>query len=496
MFRFAILSENHSFKIKLKINMFENLSQSLNAIFNKIKGKSHITEADIDVAMREIRISLLEADVALSVIKTLTAKVKEKALGSEVIKSVMPGQMIVKIIHNEITTILGAVADENDASKDSDDNNIDISKSLDFIKKMSDKAPTANINLMGPIAVIMLVGLQGSGKTTTAAKLALLLRKRYKKNPLLASTDIYRPAAQLQLESLAKQVNVSCLEIVQDQLPLDITKRAFDTAKSAGHDVLIIDTAGRLQTDDALMLELQQIHGITNPREVILVSDAMLGQESINIAQAFNQKLDITGIILTRIDGDTRGGAALSMKFVTGKPIKFVGIGEKISDFEEFHPERVASRILGMGDVVSLVERAADVIEAKEAEKLQKKIEQGKLDMHDILSQLKNLKKIGSVSSILSMIPGLGKMKEKLGDAVSDKMLKKQEAIIQSMTNKERSDPKIINSSRKKRIAKGSGSHVSDVNILLKRYSDMQLMMKKMGKMDQNKIQNMLKIFQ
>ncbi len=495
-----MFSNYYAFLVKNRLNyclknMFENLSKTLNTIFNKIKGKANITEADIDAAMREVRVSLLEADVALSVIKALINRVKETALGSEVIKSVMPGQMIVKIIHDEITTILGAETVDHD-THDSTAGDKDIDHNFNLIKKISDKAPTPNINLMGPLAVIMLVGLQGSGKTTTAAKLALFLRKRYKKNPLLASTDIYRPAAQLQLENLAKQVNISCLSTVEGQLPLDITRRAIDTARSSCNDVLIVDTAGRLQTDEPLMFELQQIHEITKPREVMLVCDAMLGQEAVKIAQEFNERLDITGIVLTRIDGDTRGGAALSMKFVTDKPIKFIGIGERVSDFEEFHPERIASRILGMGDVVSLVERAADIIEAEEAEALQKKIEQGKLDMHDILSQLQNLKKIGNIGSILGMIPGLGNIKEKFGDAVSDKMLKKQEAIIQSMTNRERSNPSIINGSRKKRIANGSGCHVSDINMLLKRYSGMQAMMKKMGKLDQKKVQSMLKMFQ
>ncbi len=441
--------------------MFDDLSKGLNAIFSKIKGKAIISEGDLESALREIRIALLEADVALPVIKQFISEIKDKALGAEVMKSIKPGQMIVKIIHDEMIKILGGV----------------------------DEKP--KLELKGEMPVIMMVGLQGSGKTTSAAKLALFLRKRYGRKPFLMSTDIYRPAAQLQLVSLAKQIDVPHLDIVSDEKPLAITRRGLDKAIEQGSDVIIIDTAGRLQTDDELMKELEEIKKLSNPTEVILVSDAMLGQEAVNVAQSFSDKIGITGIILTRIDGDSRGGAALSMKYVTNQPIKFVGVGEKVNEFEEFHAERAASRILGMGDIVSLVERASDVIEMEEVESMKKKMETGKIDMNDILKQLQNIKKIGSVSSIIGMIPGLGKIKDKLGDAMNDKVLKKQEAIIQSMTNKERSNPIIINASRKKRIAKGSGTAVSDVNVLLKKFFDMQMMFKKMGKMDPKKIQNM-----
>jgi signal recognition particle subunit SRP54 len=441
--------------------MFDNLSKGLNAIFSKIKGKAVISEGDLESALREIRIALLEADVALPVIKQFINEIKDKALGAEVVKSIKPGQMIVKIIHDEMIKILGGV----------------------------DEKP--KLELKGEMPVIMMVGLQGSGKTTSAAKLALFLRKRYGRKPFLMSTDIYRPAAQLQLVSLAKQIDVPHLDIVSDEKPLAITRRGLDKAIEQGSDVIIIDTAGRLQTDDELMKELEEIKKLSNPTEVILVSDAMLGQEAVNVAQSFSDKIGITGIILTRIDGDSRGGAALSMKYVTNQPIKFVGVGEKVNEFEEFHAERAASRILGMGDIVSLVERASDVIEMEEVESMKKKMETGKIDMNDILKQLQNIKKIGSVSSIIGMIPGLGKIKDKLGDAMNDKVLKKQEAIIQSMTNKERTNPIIINASRKKRIAKGSGTAVSDVNVLLKKFFDMQMMFKKMGKMDPKKIQNM-----
>lgn len=442
--------------------MFDNLSKGLNAIFSKIKGKAVISEGDLESALREIRVALLEADVALPVIKQFINEIKDKALGAEVVKSIKPGQMIVKIIHDEMIKILGGV----------------------------DEKP--KLELKGEMPVIMMVGLQGSGKTTSAAKLALFLRKRYGRKPFLMSTDIYRPAAQLQLVSLAKQIDVPHLDIIPDEKPLAITRRGLDKAIEQGSDVIIIDTAGRLQTDDELMKELEEIKKLSNPTEVILVSDAMLGQEAVNVAQAFSDKIGITGIILTRVDGDSRGGAALSMKYVTNKPIKFVGVGEKVNDFEEFHAERAVSRILGMGDIVSLVEKASDVIEMEEVESMKKKMETGKIDMNDILKQLQNIKKIGSVSSIIGMIPGLGKIKDKLGDAMNDKVLKKQEAIIQSMTNKERSNPIIINASRKKRIANGSGTAVSDVNVLLKKFFDMQMMFKKMGKMDPKKIQNML----
>ena len=442
--------------------MFENLSKGLNKIFGKLKSRGVISESDLNDAMREIRIALLEADVALPVIKHLINTVKEKALGSEVIKSIKPGQMIVKIIHDEIVNILGGVDDK------------------------------PKLNLKSDLSVIMFVGLQGSGKTTSAGKLALFLRKRHGKKPFLISTDVYRPAAQLQLESLAKQVDIPSLDIIPGEMPIDITRRGLKVAKDSVCDLVIIDTAGRLQTDDVMMIELEKIAQICEPNEIIFVADSMLGQEAANIAKTFTERLDITGMILTRVDGDSRGGAALSMKQVTDKPIKFIGVGEKLNDFEEFHPERSASRILGMGDIVSLVERASDVIEMEEVESIKKKLETGKLDMNDILKQLQNVKKIGSISSIIGMIPGLGKLKDKLGDMASEEGLKRQEAIIQSMTYKERSNPIIINASRKKRIASGSGTNVSDVNNLLKKFFDMQKMFKQMGKLDMSKMQKML----
>lgn len=450
--------------------MFENLSKGLNVIFQKLKGKAIISENDLNEAAREIRIALLEADVALPVIKNLIQRVKEKAIGQEVIKSIQPGQMIVKIIHDEMIEILGGI--ESDES--------------------GQKKP--KLNLKSELPVIMFVGLQGAGKTTSVAKLALFLRKRYGRKPFVMSTDIYRPAAQLQLISLAKQIDIPFLNIIENEKPLNITQRGLATAEKEKCDVIIIDTAGRLQTNDEMMIELEEIAKISKPSEIMLVADSMLGQEAANIAKVFSDRINITGMILTRIDGDNRGGAALSMKEITNKPIKFIGVGEKINDFEEFHAERAASRILGMGDIVSLVEKASDVIAMEEVESIKVKLETGKIDMNDLLKQLQNIKKIGNVTSIISMIPGLGKLKDKLGDIANENLLKKQEAIIQSMTYKERSFPIIINASRKKRIAAGSGTTVTDVNLLLKKFSDMQMMFKRMGKLDVNKMQGMLKM--
>jgi signal recognition particle subunit SRP54 len=441
--------------------MFDNLTKGLNAIFTKIKGKASITEEDLDKALREIRIALLEADVSLPTIKDFLGKVREKALGAEVIKRVQPGQMIVKILHDELVEILG-------------------------------NEEGGKIKLQGDLPVIMMVGLQGSGKTTSSAKLALLLRKRHGRKPFVVSTDIYRPAAQLQLLTLAKELDLAHLDIIKEEKPLAITKRAMKAAKDSGSDVIIIDTAGRLQSDETLMTELEEIKDLTKPAEILLVCDAMLGQEAINIARVFDARLGITGIILTRLDGDSRGGAALSMKYITGKPIKFVGLGEKTKDFDEFHPDRTASRILGMGDIVSLVEKASEVIEEGEMKKLSKKLEKGQLDLHDLLQQLKNMTKLGNLSSIMTMIPGFAKFKDKVGGDDQEGFIKKQIAIIESMTYRERSKPAILNASRRKRIAAGSGTTVTDINQLIKKFEGLQDVFKKMGKLDGNKIKSLL----
>lgn len=438
--------------------MFESLSNNLNKIINKITSRGLLTEEDIDHAMREIRIALLEADVSLSVVKELTNKIKEKAKGEKVLKSISPGQMVVKIVHDELVEVLG--------------------------KEISP------INLaIKPPAAIMFVGLQGSGKTTSSAKLALWLKQKMHKNILLASLDTQRPAAKEQLQSLAKQINISSLPIKDKESALDIAKRALAAAKDSINDVLILDTAGRLHIDEELMNELQEIKKIANPVEIIFVADSMTGQDAVNIAQKFHEALSITSVILTRIDGDSRGGAALSIAHTIGKPIKYVGVGEKMNEFEEFHPNRIASRILGMGDVVSLVEKAAEHIDQEDAKRMAAKIQKGIFDLNDFLSQLKSLKKMGGIGSMLGMIPGLGKLKSAINDAnLNEDMLKYQEAIILSMTIDERKNYKIINGSRRKRIATGSGTSVQEVNRLINQFQEMSNMMKKFGKMDQKSL--------
>ncbi|WP_039455185.1 signal recognition particle protein [Candidatus Jidaibacter acanthamoebae] len=438
--------------------MFSSLSNNLTKIFDKLKRKGLLNESDVSEAMREIRIALLEADVALPAVKEFIDKVKAKAVGSEIVKSISPAQMVIKIVNDELTEILG-----------SDHQALNLAAT--------------------PPVVIMLVGLQGSGKTTSAAKLALLLRKKHKKKVLLASLDVYRPAAQAQLEVLGKQIDITTLPIVANEMPEKISKRALEEAKTNGFDILILDTAGRLHTDPELMEELNKVKDLTSPVETILVVDSLTGQDAVNIGKEFNTKVGITGVILTRVDGDARGGATLSMRCVTKQPIKFIGIGEKLSDLEEFHPQRAASKILGMGDIVSLVEKAAEMVSEEEAKTLAKRVQKGQFDLNDMLAQFKNLKKMGGIGSMLSMIPGLGKLKNQIGSmAIDDKMFTKQEAIINSMSRAERSDPKIINASRKVRIANGSGTKVQDINRLLKQHLEMSNMVKKVGKMDHKQL--------
>lgn len=438
--------------------MFESLSDNLSKVFSKLKGKGVLSESDVSAAMREVRIALLEADVALPVAKDFIKKVKEKAIGEEVVRSVSPGQMVIKIVQDNLKEILG-----------------------------SDK-PELNLNGNPPV-VIMMVGLQGSGKTTSSAKIANVLNKKNNKKVLMASLDVYRPAAQDQLQVLGKQISVDTLEIIKSEKPVDITKRAMTEAKLGGYDVLILDTAGRLHIDDELMGELQEVKKIANPLETMLVADSLTGQDAVNIAGQFNEKIGVTGITLTRIDGDGRGGAALSMRVVTGCPIKFLGVGEKISEFEEFHPDRIASRILGMGDIVSLVEKAAEHVDSEDAKKLEKKLRKGQFDLDDLAKQFKMMRKMGGVGSLMGMIPGLGKMKKQIEDAdVDDKMIVRQESIIYSMTKNERAFPKLLNASRKQRIAAGAGLSVQDVNRLLKQYKQMAGMMKKIGKMDKKSL--------
>ncbi len=433
--------------------MFDSLSTKLTGVLGKLRGRGVLSEADIDSALREVRIALLEADVALPVVKNFTASLKEKALGAKVVKSISPAQMVIKLVQDHLTELLGSEYSE------------------------------LNLNAVPPV-VILMVGLQGSGKTTSTGKLALRLKNRFNKKILLASLDVYRPAAQKQLEILAGQVQVGWLPIVEGEKPLDITKRALTTGRLEGYDVVLLDTAGRLHIDDELMRELENIKKLANPLETLLVADSLTGQDAVNIAQSFHEKIGVTGIILTRLDGDGRGGAALSMRSVTGQPIKFAGVGEKLSDFEEFHPARIASRILDMGDVVSLVEKAVENIDKAEAEKMAAKFEQGSFDFDDLLSQLRNMKKMGGLGNMMNMLPGIGKIKEKMADAnIDENVLARQEAIILSMTKKERKHPKLLNGSRKQRIAKGSGTTVQEINKLFKSWQQMEAMMKQMKKL-------------
>ncbi|MGE4278583.1 MAG: signal recognition particle protein [Magnetospirillum sp.] len=434
--------------------MFESLSQRLSGVFDKLTGRGALSEADVTEALREVRVALLEADVALPVVKDFVGRVKARAIGQDVVKSVTPGQLVVKIVHDELIATLGGQGSD------------------------------LNLNAVPP-AIILMVGLQGSGKTTTSGKLAVRLKKD-KKKVLLASLDVYRPAAQQQLEILAKQAEVGSLPIIMGEMPVAITKRALEMGRKEGYDVVVLDTAGRLHIDEELMAEVAQVRDVAKPVETLLVVDSMIGQDAVTLAKEFNEKVGVTGMVLTRVDGDSRGGAALSMRAVTGKPIKFLGLGEKLDALEPFHPDRLAGRILGMGDVVSLVEKAMETIEQEEAEKLAKRIEKGKFDLNDMLAQFKQVEKMGDLKGIIGMLPGLGKMAGQLKDAkIDDKMVGRQKAVIQSMTPSERKNPDLIKASRKKRIAAGAGVSVQDVNKLLKQYQQMADVMKKVGKMGQ-----------
>ncbi len=431
--------------------MFDTLAEKLSGVFDRLARRGALTESDVDTAMREIRIALLEADVALPVVKDFVAKVREQAVGQAVVKSVTPSQMVVKIVNDALVETLGG---ENAA---------------------------LDLNAPAPVPVLM-VGLQGSGKTTTSAKLALRLKKD-KKRVLLASLDVYRPAAQEQLAQLGKQIDVAVLPVIVGEKPKAIAARAMAEAKK-GYDVVILDTAGRLHIDLDMMAEVAEVRALVNPHETLLVVDALAGQDAANIAREFNEKIGITGIVLTRIDGDSRGGAALSMRAVTGRPIKFLGAGEKVEALEPFHPDRLAGRILGMGDVVSLVETAAEKMDKDEAERVAKRMMDGRFDLNDLLSQLRQMQKMGDLKGLLGLIPGMGKFKAQIDAAkIDDKVFKRQEAIILSMTPRERRNPDIIKASRKKRIADGCGLSVQEVNKLLKQYDQMADMMKKVKKM-------------
>ncbi len=435
--------------------MYKSLSDRLSGIFDRLKGRGTLSEDDVNAAMREIRIALLEADVALPVVKEFIEQAKAQAVGQELVKSINPAQMVIKIVNDQLIHALG---DEPEA-----------------------------INLAAPSPmVILMVGLQGSGKTTTSAKLAKLLTTKFRKNVLLASLDVYRPAAQLQLETLAKQMEIASLPIVDGEKPIAITKRAMNAAKTKNTDVIILDTAGRLHIDDELMTELKEIKALSNPIETFLVADSLTGQDAVNIAKNFHDTIEITSIILTRADGDGRGGAALSMRHVTGRPIKFLGMGERVDQLEIFDPHRVASRILDMGDIVALVERASVLAESEDQEKLAKKLEKGHFDLSDMAKQLEGMQKMGGLSSMLGFLPGIGKIQDKLeGAGLDDSLVRRQLAVIRSMTKKERRNPNILNGSRRKRIALGAGVQVMEVNRLLKQFEQMQTMFKRMGKMGQ-----------
>ncbi len=436
--------------------MFESLSDKLSGVFDRLRQRGALSEVDVGEALREVRLALLDADVALPVVRDFIARARDRALGTEVLGSVTPGQQIVKIVNDVMIEALGGAG-----------------------------AVPLNLAAAAPVPVLM-VGLQGSGKTTTAGKIALRLRERARKRVLLASLDTQRPAAQLQLAQLAERAGVPSLPIVPGQTPVQIAERAMDTGRREGFDVVILDTAGRLSIDDALMAEVTAIRAATNPAETLLVVDAMTGQDAVNTARAFHEAVSVTGIVMTRMDGDARGGAALSMRAITGAPIKLVGLGEKLDALEEFHPERVAGRILGMGDIVGLVEKATETIDEQEAERVAARMARGKFDLEDLAAQLRQIGRMGSLSGILGMLPGAGKLAGQLGDAKLDpKLLKRQEAIISSMTLKERRQPDILKASRKRRIAAGSGTSVQEVNRLLKQYEDMSAMLKRMNKLGQ-----------
>jgi signal recognition particle subunit SRP54 len=432
--------------------MFENLTSKLEGIFSKLKSAPSLTEEQVDSGLKEIRLALLEADVALSVVKEFIAGIKPKTVGQEIIKSTSPGQMVVKIVHDELVKILGSKNEE------------------------------LNFKAVPPIS-LLLVGLQGSGKTTSAAKLAKTIEKNFKKKVMLVSLDVYRPAAQEQLKLLSDTNGIQSLPIVEKQQPIDITKRALNVANLNGSEVIIFDTAGRTQIDLPMMSEIKNIKEITNPSETILIADSLTGQIAVNVAKEFDAAINLSGIILTRVDGDARGGAALSMKHVTGKPIKYIGVGEKITDLEIFYPDRLANRILGMGDVVTLVEKAQQDLSDEKIKETEDEFKKGIFTMDSYLAQIRQMKKMGGVESVMSMLPGVNKMKANMDQAnIDEKMLVENESIILSMTQKEKENPKIISGSRRKRISSGSGVDVSKINKLLKQFKMMSEMMKKMSK--------------
>ena len=437
--------------------MFESLSDRLGGVFDRLRGRGALTEADVRAAMREVRVALLEADVALPVARDFVDRATEQAIGQNVLRSVTPGQQVVKIVHDALIAMLGGAGGEGAAELD--------------------------LNVAPP-AIVMMVGLQGSGKTTTTAKIAKRLKGRDGKKVLMASLDVNRPNAQEQLATLGTQVDVATLPIIAGQQPVDIARRALAAAKLQAYDVLLLDTAGRLHVDQALMDEMKAVADVARPQEILLVVDSLTGQDAVNVAQNFSEQVPLTGIVLTRMDGDARGGAALSMRAVTGKPIKFAGTGEKMDALEAFHPERVAGRILGMGDVVSLVERAAESIQQEDAERMAARMEKGKFDMNDLRAQLAQMSRMGGIGALAGMIPGMKKAQAAMANTPgADKALVHMDAMIGSMTVKERAKPELINAKRKIRIAKGSGTTVQEVNKLLKMHQEMATAMKKLRKL-------------
>ena len=432
--------------------MFESLSDRLGGIFEGLTRRGALSDKDVSAALREVRRALIEADVALDVVRDFTDRVREKAVGAEVVRSIKPGQMVVKIVHDELIAMLG-----------------------------SDAQPI-DLNAPAPV-VIMMVGLQGSGKTTTSAKIAKRLAEKSRKKVLMASLDTRRPAAQEQLRQLGEQTGIDTLPVIPGQTPVDIAARAVQAGRLGGYDAVILDTAGRTHIDEPLMVEMADIKAKARPHEILLVADSLTGQDAVNLAQNFDSRVGITGIVLTRIDGDGRGGAALSMRAVTGKPIKLIGTGEKMDALEDFHPARIADRILGMGDIVSLVEKAAENIDAEKAAAMAKRMQKGEFDLNDLSDQLKQMQNLGGMGGIMGMLPGVGKMKKQMDAAgIDDSVFKRQQAIISSMTRQERKSPKLLNANRKKRVAAGSGTSVQEINKLLKMHLQMSDMMKKMGK--------------
>jgi signal recognition particle subunit SRP54 len=430
-------------------SMFENLQTKLNAVFDKLASHGKLTEQDVDVALREVRLALLEADVNFKVVKDLVARVRERAIGAEVMKSLTPAQQVVKIVHEELLSTLGE---------------------------------PAKLDLSGPAPhVIMLVGLQGAGKTTTAAKLALALRKGNSRRSLMVAADTYRPAAVTQLEVLGKQLDITVHSEGTSVPPPEIVAHAMRRAREGAYDVVLLDTAGRLQISDQMMGELEEIKRVAHPQEILLVADAMTGQEAVNVARGFHERVGLTGLILTKVDGDARGGAAISMREVTGVPIKYLAVGEKLDALEPFHPDRLASRILGMGDVLSLIERAGENMDRVEAEQMGRKLVKGEFNLEDFLKQLQQIKKMGPLTQLIQMIPGMGGMAKDLAPDVTDQQMRRIEAIIHSMTHDERVDPRMLNGSRKRRVARGSGTTVQEVNDLLNQFRQMQRLMKQMS---------------